>query len=245
MVVPQLENGYLSIAHQIVEQLCWYQLSPVESLIVWVIFRKTYGFHKKEDHIALSQFSELTKVSKTNIHRAIKKLEKKRVIIVHPNVRKGNLFHLNKHLWEWVSPKQSIPHREYTGIPQGEYTVSPRESNTKDNIKIKDNGDKSPVVKKNKRASDISIKAVKLLCSIKNIPSLDGFRNHQYADEVIAKIREDMAHSNIPIPETDDGMLEALGNLIENVKRKGGYNWENLTNYLYLRKNFSKLVNLK
>lgn len=50
--------------------------------ILLVIFRKTYGYNKKEDKISLTTFSELTNMTTSNCSRAIKKLEKMNLITV-------------------------------------------------------------------------------------------------------------------------------------------------------------------
>jgi len=77
---PQLENGYLRIANEIVDKLCSYRLSGEEWMVLLTILRKTYGFQKKEDVISLSQFFKATGLAKPSICRAINKLVKKKVI---------------------------------------------------------------------------------------------------------------------------------------------------------------------
>ena len=49
MASPQKENGYTPIAHEILEALAKQLLSPDEWRILMIIFRKTYGWDKKED----------------------------------------------------------------------------------------------------------------------------------------------------------------------------------------------------
>ena len=56
MANPQKENGYLSIANEIVDRLIGLGLSGREYEVVLFVIRKTYGFNKKEDRIAISQF---------------------------------------------------------------------------------------------------------------------------------------------------------------------------------------------
>jgi len=80
MANPQAENGHIDIAHEIAEALARIRLSGEESQCLWVIFRKTYGWHKKEDKISLSQFTELTGIKKQNVNRALIKLSSKKII---------------------------------------------------------------------------------------------------------------------------------------------------------------------
>ena len=57
MANPQIENGHVDIANDIAEVLAQTRISGTEWQIVWVILRKTYGWHKKVDQIALSQLT--------------------------------------------------------------------------------------------------------------------------------------------------------------------------------------------
>ena len=52
MANPQAENGHTDIANEIVEALARTRISGTETQLLWVIFRKTYGWHKKEDEIS-------------------------------------------------------------------------------------------------------------------------------------------------------------------------------------------------
>ena len=58
MANPQAENGYTPIANEIVEALYRVNLSAYESRVLWYLCRKIYGWSKKTDWIALSQFSK-------------------------------------------------------------------------------------------------------------------------------------------------------------------------------------------
>ena len=60
MASPQLEDGYTQISNELLEALCWMNLSPYEWRVLLWILRKTYGWKKKTDWISLSQFSKET-----------------------------------------------------------------------------------------------------------------------------------------------------------------------------------------
>jgi len=49
--------------------------------IVATVIRKTYGWNKKEDWIALSQFEEMTGIGKSNVCRTLNQLIKAKIII--------------------------------------------------------------------------------------------------------------------------------------------------------------------
>jgi len=95
-VSPQVENGHTDIANEIIDYLCGYRISGEEWQVLWVIIRKTYGWHKKQDWISLSQFCELTQMPKSSVCRAIRKLIVKKVIIKNNSVY---LFNKNYSMW--------------------------------------------------------------------------------------------------------------------------------------------------
>lgn len=100
---PQCEDGYTKIANELLEALFKVRIPGESMQIFLMILRKTYGYGKKEDRIALCQFQE-TGISKTHIIRAISKLLEMRIIIKSGtgyNVTYG----INKHHGEW----QALP----------------------------------------------------------------------------------------------------------------------------------------
>jgi len=81
MANPQKENGHIDIANEIAEHLAKMRIPGQEMQILWVIFRKTWGWHKKFDAISHTQFAELTGMKRRNVDRAIKGLLNKNLII--------------------------------------------------------------------------------------------------------------------------------------------------------------------
>lgn len=109
MANPQTEDGYVKIANEIVEALAVLKtpMSFYEWKILMFIFRKTYGWGKKEDVIALSQFSVGTGIKVQHVCRAIKKMVSRNII-----TQTGNGYHVkysfqkNHELWDNPLPKQ-------------------------------------------------------------------------------------------------------------------------------------------
>ena len=100
----QLENGYCSLATELVDQFCRYRLSGEEWLVLWAIFRKTYCWHKKEDKIALSTFAGMTGLKRPTVLRALQKLLSKKIIdIIKKDDRQPNTYRFNKHFDTWLS----------------------------------------------------------------------------------------------------------------------------------------------
>jgi len=106
--LPQAENGHIDIAHGIAEALAQVNLSPYESRVLWAIFRKTYGWHKKKDAISLSQFQKITGIDRNNIRRTLKGLMEKEII--SQNGQKGNInlwgFQKDYKQWKGVSQER-------------------------------------------------------------------------------------------------------------------------------------------
>lgn len=103
MASPQLENGKTEIANELMEAFCRFRIPGEERQVVDTIIRKTYGWHKTEDAIALSQFAENTGLNKPHVIKAIKSLLLKKVIIV---TIKGNApaktYRINKNYDQWI-----------------------------------------------------------------------------------------------------------------------------------------------
>lgn len=71
MASPQTENGYTKIANEIYDALIRHRIAGEARQVLDFIIRKTYGFNKKEDQIALSQFCNATGLTKAHICHSI------------------------------------------------------------------------------------------------------------------------------------------------------------------------------
>lgn len=102
MANPQKENGYTAIANELFEALCRIRVNGEARQVLDVVFRKTYGFNKKEDRIALSQFVDITGLKKQTVCKALNKLKYMNLIVV---TQKGNaednIFNINKDYTTW------------------------------------------------------------------------------------------------------------------------------------------------
>lgn len=101
MANPQKENGYTSIANEILEHLFLAGINGSEYRILLVVIRKTYGFQKKMDRISLSQFQNHTKMNRAQAVETIKSLLEKKILI-----KENNQFVFNKNYEEWVVGKR-------------------------------------------------------------------------------------------------------------------------------------------
>lgn len=109
MASPQKENGFISVANEIFEQLVKVRLLGAEwDVCIWII-RKTYGFNKKKDWISLSQFQEATGLSRPTVVKTLKNLVARNIII-----KKDKQCQFNKDWETWVVKAPLLVKAPYT-----------------------------------------------------------------------------------------------------------------------------------
>jgi phage replication O-like protein O len=115
---PQLEDGFTPIANDIMDALARTRFSGYERSVLDFLFRKTYGWAKKSDLIALSQFVDGTGISKSNVSHTLRRLESRNIVVVVKSDN-GNLtrYEFNKHYGEWVALSKSTTLSKSTMIP--------------------------------------------------------------------------------------------------------------------------------
>ena len=101
MASPQLENGYTKIANEILEHLIWPGINGGELKLVLFVIRKTFGYRKKHDKIALSQFQKSLLCKRANVCRTIRSLVAKRLLL-----KDNRGFKFNKNWEEWLVAKR-------------------------------------------------------------------------------------------------------------------------------------------
>jgi len=132
MANPQVEDGYTPIANEIVDALMRVNLSGAEIQVIWAIFRKTYGFQKKTDWIALSQFAKMTGMDRRAVHRTLKKLSSKQMTVIQTDDRGRIRYGFNKNYEQWrVSSKQTTSPKVSS---KQTIEVSSKQSPTKESI---------------------------------------------------------------------------------------------------------------
>jgi phage replication O-like protein O len=109
MSKPELEKGFTRLANELMEALCRTNLAKYESRILWTVLRKTYGYQKKMDEISLSQFSKATGIDKPNVHRTLKLLIRRRIIVSEPQVPGKIFYGLQTDYDQWMGSSLSKP----------------------------------------------------------------------------------------------------------------------------------------
>ena len=102
MADVQLEKGYTKIANEILERLALTKLSPIQYRLIFVIWRYTYGFHRKEHEFSLSFLGTATDYDERQIRRELQKLEQKKIIIQKVSPGKPRLISFNKNYDDWI-----------------------------------------------------------------------------------------------------------------------------------------------
>ncbi len=103
---PSLKNGYFPIANELAEALARSSISGSEVRILWVVFRKTWGWsdgdkRKDFDKISLSQFVEATEMKHTNVAKALKSLVVNRLLL-----KSDKGYGINQDYDQWVVVKR-------------------------------------------------------------------------------------------------------------------------------------------
>ena len=91
MASPQVENGHLKIANEVWDSLFSARLGGSELALVACIIRHSWGWHKKECELSVSQVSEYLKIAPREVARSRSVLVSKNIIQFIPGTGRGNL----------------------------------------------------------------------------------------------------------------------------------------------------------
>lgn len=123
MASPQLENGHLKIANELIEAILSADLGRREQKVVWAVIRKTYGYNKKADAISTSQIAALTGIDRAHVARTLRGLITRNIITAG---RSGVTRHgievqslgLNKDHESWQTGAKTAPVKPVDNPPE-------------------------------------------------------------------------------------------------------------------------------
>jgi len=125
---PQLEHGYVRLASELVTAFARLHLSCNEWQVLWVIIRRTYGFHKKDAHISNRLISDATGLHKTVVSRILRKLTDGHIIYYN-----GRRIGLQKDWEQWPLVIQTeLQIQKLAELPTFKAEISPVEKPPKD-----------------------------------------------------------------------------------------------------------------
>lgn len=113
---PELANGFTRIANTVLENLATVRLNGREWNVLMVIFRYTYGWHRKEARISLGQFAASTGLLPKVVSGIIQSLEGKGIICVGRENR-TRTYSFQKYLTRWQAEVRAKPYRMAEAIP--------------------------------------------------------------------------------------------------------------------------------
>lgn len=145
---PQLEDGYVRIANELLEAILSFDFSHREQSVVLTIIRKTYGYGKKEDDISAAQIGAMCGIARQHVTSTLNVLALRNVITKRPG-RFGTIIGIQKDHRKWVRAEQMVPASPELGqgspekglVPKQDATSpelgqvdSPESGHTKDNL---------------------------------------------------------------------------------------------------------------
>lgn len=155
---PQLEDGFLRIANELMEAILGFGFTHREVLVLMTIIRKTYGYGKKTDDISASQIGEMCNIARQHVTSTLNSLALRNVI-TKTQGRFGSIIGVQKNHRKWVSGEQikalpaspelgqggspesghpspesgHVPNRDASS-PESGQVDSPKSGHTKDNL---------------------------------------------------------------------------------------------------------------
>lgn len=130
-----MNEGYTAIPNDIMEALAHIRISGEARQVLDVILRKTFGWNKESDWIALPQFAKATGMKKVAICKAISKLKSMKLIITKKDNADNITYCINTSYDKWKSlPKKvTLPKKVITVTKKGNGSL-PKKSTTKETI---------------------------------------------------------------------------------------------------------------
>lgn len=134
MANPQLENGYMKIANEIMDEIYTCKFNGTEFRIIMVIWRYTYGFNRKEHELSTNFIANAVGMDNSRVRKVLKDLINSKVILVKKQAtfNKSRVLSFNKNYRDWGVKKdrrgEKQPHYPKTTQPQGSKTTQPQGS---------------------------------------------------------------------------------------------------------------------
>ncbi|MFK7696418.1 replication protein [Paenibacillus sp. HJGM_3] len=122
MANVQPEHGYTKIADEILEQMARIKLSPTQYRILFVVWRYTYGFNRKQHELSLSFIQQATELDIRNIRRELKDLEERKIIFQKVSGGQARVIQFNKDYEQWVGETAHGRNHPRAIMPKGDNT---------------------------------------------------------------------------------------------------------------------------
>jgi phage replication O-like protein O len=144
MANPQ-PNKFTRISNEVLDHICRTRIPGEARQVFDFIMRKTWGWNKKSDFVALSQVCLGTCLSKVHVCQGLSKLIKMNLIITEKGNGNGNKYMINKDFdtWKSLPKKVTLPNSVIIVTEKGNKSL-PKKVHTKDNY-TKDNKERDGI----------------------------------------------------------------------------------------------------
>ena len=108
MANPALRNGYISVALELVEKLAQVNIPGNEMRVIWVVWRKTWGWSEGDrkrdwEWISYTQFERATGLKHADVGRCLNSLLDKKLL-----VKKDSKVKFNQNYDDWLVGKRLL-----------------------------------------------------------------------------------------------------------------------------------------
>jgi phage replication O-like protein O len=226
----QVEDGnFTRIVNPVIENLIKIPFKGCELAVAIFIIRKTWGFHKTEDQISLTQFCEGVNRTRPVIVLALKNLQ---LVNVAKLVKQGNsktqssVWKLNKYIdtWQLVNTAKLVKHNHSTGLAERLQLVKPAK-HTKDNTKDNTKETISKDIDKSYGNEDINslLKEFETIRGFKSAGSKDRFRaknllNHFTREQITLMLQYCATQQYAPRVGSIEKLWYKRGDIIAGIK---------------------------
>lgn len=127
--MPQLENGYVRIANELLEQFIIYGLSSRQWSVIMAIARMTYGYNKKSDALSGWQISKITGIDRSHVSKTLSELISLNIVnkLEQGRVSHGifvNEISINKNYETWLTVAKKVTVAKSAPLPKNSTTVA-------------------------------------------------------------------------------------------------------------------------
>lgn len=129
----QLENGFMRIANEIVDELFKLPLNSTDQKVIWCVLRYTFGFNRKSHRLSASFIAQWSNCDLRSVKRALRKLQENKIIICMNSEKKGVTAELmfNKNVRQWLITSDKNDTRELNEL-EGQLKAEEQESEDED-----------------------------------------------------------------------------------------------------------------
>lgn len=158
MADVQKENGYTTVANELLEAITGSNLTLRETKIILCVIRYTYGFQRKEAELSLRFISVATNIKYRHTQTVLSNLLSKNILMIKRENQgiTGRIISLNKNYDSWNTLDQkSITNKPLALTKKVSLALTKRGNTTLDQKSIKENKEKKTIKKADSHFFDL------------------------------------------------------------------------------------------